>query len=69
MLNGSRYWANSCVVLKSGKKYFVEESESQIKKKFNTNKEMIELNTAGIYSSKIHVRRNDISTFKSYSFL
>ena len=55
MLNGSRYWANSCVVLTNGKKLFVEELESQIKERLNTNKEIIELNTAGIYSSKIYV--------------
>jgi uncharacterized protein YlzI (FlbEa/FlbD family) len=61
MKNGSRYWASSCVTLQNGKKLFVSESEESLKKKMGSKNAFIELNTAGIYPSKIYIRKNDIS--------
>ena len=66
MLNGSRYWANSCVVLKSGERYFVEDSEYSIKKKLESDEKIITLRTAGIYSAVIHIRKDAISSYRRY---
>lgn len=67
MFNGSRYWANSRVDLRNGKIYFIEDSEYSIRKKMKSKNEMITLRTAGIYSSNIHIRKNDISSYQQYS--
>ena len=67
MFNGSRYWANSRVDLRNGKSYFVEDSEYSISEKIKSKDEMITLRTAGIYSSKIHIRKSDILSYQQYS--
>ena len=65
MSTGSRFWATSCVVLKSGRKFYVDESEYEIKKKLSSSYEWVSLTTAGIYTNKVNVRKKDISIIQT----
>ena len=66
MFNGSRYWANSRVDLRSGKSLFVEDSDYTIERKLKSKSEFITLTIAGIYSSEINIRKSDISSYGHY---
>lgn len=67
MAKGSRYWADSYVVLKNGRKYYLEQSVSDIERQLKSKKERITLKISKLlpYEETIVIKKEDVDYYGS----
>lgn len=63
---GSRFWANSYIVLKSGQKFYLEDYVSSIEDEIESSRSRVEFRIAStLSSSTIYLNPKDIDYFGS----
>lgn len=60
MAKGSRYWANSYIVLDNRKKIYLDEFESDIKERLKSKKKLLKFHVSGIFGGTITVKKSSI---------
>ena len=60
MAKGSRYWANSYIVLDNRKKIYLDEFESDIKERLKSKKKLLKFHVSGIFGETITVKKSSI---------
>lgn len=67
MAKGSRYWADSYIVLKNGRKYYLEQSVSDIERQLKSKKERISLKISKLlpYEETIVIKKEDVDYYGS----
>lgn len=63
MAQGSRYWANSYVVLSSGRKIYLASTIEQLEKKIKSKARIIKVEVSGLYGDKIQINKNAIEEY------
>lgn len=64
MANGSKYWADSYIVLKDGRKFYLEDDVSTLERKLKSDKKRIKVEIASLLSdSTISIKKKDISFY------
>ncbi len=63
MVRGSRYWAQSFVLLTSGKKFYLSNSFGNLKKQMRANKDTISVETSNLFSKKYEILKRNIEAY------
>lgn len=63
MAIGSRYWANSFIILKSGKKMYLSNHIDDIKEQMRKKKANIEVTTSNLYSKMFVLKKTNIESY------
>lgn len=63
MVRGSRYWAESFILLTSGKKLYLSNTYGNLKKRMKANKETITVETSNLYSKKYEIMKRNIEAY------
>lgn len=63
MAIGSRYWASSFIILKSGKKMYLSNHIDDIKEQMRKKKANIEVATSNLYSKTFILKKTNIESY------
>lgn len=63
MVKGSRYWAESFILLTRGKKLYLSNTYGNLKKQMKANKDTITVETSNLYSKKYEIMKRNIEAY------